>query len=148
MSTKDVSNSKIFRLHLVRNYGSKFMKPEDLRFLYNQTTNIKYENDPYSEMYYHIKIKEREGASLEASRVTPFLSSNQKEVIKNMNITRSIQAKNFIKLNQSLGTVTKHNYRSQTPQLDLSDLNLEDESSSNAAHIRVLSSIEVPLIHS
>lgn len=128
---------------VVRQDGSKFMTPDDIRFLYNQTTNIKFENDPYSEMYYHIKIKEREGASLEAANVVPFLSAGQKEVIKTMNLTKSIQAKNFTKLNQSLGTAMKHNYRSQTPQLDLSDLIIEDEANSNASHIRVLSSIEV-----
>lgn len=121
------------------------MLPNDINYVYKQTTNIKFENDPYSEMYYHIKIKEKEeGASLEASRLIPFLSNNQKDAIKRENMNKLVVAKNFTKLSQSLGTVEIRNKRSQARQLDLGDLKLDDEPNSKATHLRVLASIEVP----
>ena len=123
------------------------MKPEDVNYVYKQTTNLRFENDPYSEMYYHIKTKEKEeGASLEAARMTPFLSSNQKVAIKRSNDNTVAVARNFSKNSQSLGTVLKHNSRYQTPLLDLSELSFDDDASGKSVHLRVLASIEVVLL--
>ena len=120
------------------------MEPLDVMSLFKQTTNICLKNDPYSEWYYHIKVSEKEqGATLESSRMSPFLSSHQKSAIRQENLNKSIMAKNFAKYSKSLGVVERRNYRLQTPQLVLDDLMKDEESNSKATHLRVLNSIEV-----
>ena len=120
------------------------MEPSDVMSLFKQTTNICFKNDPYSEMYYQIKVLEKEqGATLESSRMSPFLSSHQKSAIRQENLNKSIMAKNFAKYSKSLGVVERRNYRLQTPQLVLDDLMKDEESNSKATHLRVLNSIEV-----
>ena len=70
------------------------MEPSDVMSLFKQTTNICLKNDPYSEWYYHIKVSEKEqGATLDSSRISPFLSTHQKSAIRQENLNKSIMAK-------------------------------------------------------
>lgn len=121
------------------------MKPEEVFRVVQVTSHVQVEKDPYVEMYYYNKIKEKEDTAQESNWPTQhrFLAYHQKEAIAKHHALRELKAKIFQNMSSSLGKPTVHNYRLPKAQLDVGIIDRDDEGSVGGTHLKVLSAIEV-----
>ena len=127
--------------YLVCYNGTVYMRPYDVKHLYEVSSRIQSDKDPYVEMYYYRKIKEREQTPQEMKRagVVNFMSYKEKEAIAKMQLVQQL----FAQSNGSLGVPETHTGRSQVQQLDVGIILRDDDVSMEKAYLKVLASIEV-----
>lgn len=121
------------------------MTPNNVQRLLEVTSRIATEKDPYVEMYYYMKMKEREQTPQEMRRmgIVNFISYKEKEELAKQQVFQQIKKKLFVQLNGSLGCPEIHTGRSQIKQLDVGIIMRDDETSVEETHLKVLASIEV-----
>ena len=121
------------------------MKPEEVFRVVQVTSHVQLEKDPYVEMYYYNKVKEKEGVSQTSKGSTQnrFLEHHQKEAIAKHHALLELKAKIFQNMSSSLGKPTVHNYRLPKAQLDVGMIDRDEEGTVGGAHLKVLSAIEV-----
>ena len=125
--------------------GTVYMKPYDVKRLYDASLRISSDTDPYVEMYYYRKMKEREQTPQELKRagVVNFISYKEKEALAKKQLIQQIKKKLFAQSNSSLGIPETHTGRSQVQQLDVGIIMRDDDVSMEKAYLKVLASIEV-----
>lgn len=121
-----------------------------MKHLYEVSSRIQSDKDPYVEMYYYRKIKEREQTPQEMKRagIVNFMSYKEKEAIAKMQLVQQIKKKLFAQSNGSLGVPETHTGRSQVQQLDVGIILRDDDVSMEKAYLKVLASIEVYITRS
>ena len=121
------------------------MKPEEVFRVVQVTSHIQMEKDPYVEMYYYNRVKEKEDVSQASKGPTRsrFLEHHQKEAIAKHHALLELKAKIFQNMSNSLGKPTVHNYRLPKAQLDVGMIDRDDEGAAGGTHLKVLSAIEV-----
>ena len=113
-------------------------------YLGSTLSTLKFEKDPYVEMYYYDKIQEKEsGSNVRTMREAQFMTVSQKQEIAKNQMKSKIKSSLFSIQSNSLGVCEKRRGRSQAHLLSIDDLGVDDEDSAKLTHLRVLSAIEV-----
>ena len=133
------------QFHHIYFNGTVYMKPYDVKRLYDASLRISSDKDPYVEMYYYRKMKEREQTPQELKRagVVNFISYKEKEALAKKQLIQQIKKKLFAQSNSSLGIPETHTGRSQVQQLDVGIIMRDDDVSMEKAYLKVLASIEL-----
>lgn len=117
-------------------------------YLGSTLSTLKFEKDPYVEMYYYDKIQEKEsGSNVRTMREAQFMTVSQKQEIAKNQMKSKIKSSLFSIQSNSLGVCEKRSGRSQAHLLSIDDLGVDDEDNVKLTHLRVLSAIEVRMRH-
>lgn len=124
--------------------GTKYMSSMEVFNLARELSYVKYEFDPYVEMYYYDKVTEKElNQDVRTVKEAQFMSFTQKQQIAASQKKSKLSSLLYATRSNSLGILEKHSIRSQEHRLAIESFERDDESTAKSVHLRVLAAIEV-----
>lgn len=129
--------------------GTKYMSSMEVFNLARELSYVKYEFDPYVEMYYYDKVTEKElNQDVRTVKEAQFMSFTQKQQIAASQKKSKLSSLLYATRSNSLGILEKHSIRSQEHRLAIESFERDDESTAKSVHLRVLAAIEVAFLMS